>query len=221
MAVPPRGALEPLRAMEEYLPEEWQRYMEAKEAVEAQQKSMRILPGGNRWPETDPRYTAPIIASRQTLLRERRSDLKSTWRELVGALLRNLQAGALRAYAVPSSLDGHYLNIPVTLWQQLTVIRISDSEIIGLRPEPVRLLIRHSDQEVKEPSRGPGRPPATARELFDAEFRARELSGEQLETAGREAAAILCLLRKKHPDLVLPQKQTSAKWIRPRMKRND
>lgn len=149
MPVPPHGALEPLRAMEEYLPEEWQRYMEAKEAVEAQQKKMRVPPGGNRWPETDPRYIAPINASRRTALRHRRNDLKSTCRELSGALLRNLQSGLLRAYAEPTFLDGQYLCIPVALWQQLTTIRIHDGALIGLRPEPVRLLICHTDQGVK------------------------------------------------------------------------
>lgn len=221
LVIPPRGALAPLRAMEEYLPAEWQRYIEAKEALEAQQKKMRIPPGGTRWPETDPRYIAPINASRKTALRERRSDLETAWKQLAGALLRSLQSGTLHAYTEPTSSDGQYLRIPIALWRQLTTFRIHKGQILGLRLEPVRLLICHADPGVKEPSRRPGRPAATARELFDVEFRARELSGEQLETAGKEAAAIFCILQKKHPDLVLPQEQTGAKWIRPRMKENE
>ncbi len=218
MAVPPRGALEPKKALEEYLPDEWRHYMAAKEAVEAQQTAMRVPPGGWRWPETEARYIAPIKAARQTELQLRRGELQAKWNELVGALLRKLKCGALHAYAEPVSLNEPYLFIPVALWQQLATIKVCGRDIMGLRPEPVRLLICKAEQGARKGSRPPGRPPADAREFFEGEFQARGVSGERLDGAHKEAAAILRILKERHPDIVLPQQQTAAKWIRPRMK---
>lgn len=218
LAVPPLGALDPLRAMEEYLPEEWHLYLSARRALEAQQKAMRSPPGGHRWPENDPRYIAPILAARQTASRGLRGDVGVRWREVVGALLQGLQCGALHAYAVPASQNEPYLFIPIALWQQLITINIRGREMTGLRPEPVRLLICRADERASKAFRSSGRPPADARELFEAEFKARGLSGARLGGAHKEAAAIFHILQETHPGLVLPQEQTAAKWIRQRMK---
>lgn len=132
MAVPPQGALEPMKSLEEYLFEEWQHYMAAKEAIEAQQNAMRVPPGGRCLPETEARYIAPIKAARQTALRLRRGELETKWKELVGPLLRKLQYGALHAYTEPASLNEPYLFISVALWQQLTTINVSRQRDKGL-----------------------------------------------------------------------------------------
>lgn len=157
-------------------------------------------------------------AARQTALRSRRGELIAKWKELVAALLRKLQCGALHAYAEPASVGEPYVFIPVALWQQLATINVHGRSVAGLRPEPFSLLICRADQGASQGSRPPGSPPAEAREHFDAEFQARGVSGERLDGAHKEAAAILRILQGRHPDVVLPQEQTAAKWIRPRMK---
>ena len=212
--LPPDGAIELLCGMQEYLPEEWERWAAARAAQETHRKSVSVLPGRTRWPETDPRRLEAVKAAHNTRSQAVKADQQSAWVSLVAALFTRLSSGVLFAYAVPTSLDGVYRLIPPTVWQQQARLSVRSGNIVGLPTGPVKVVLWRAKSGDALGRRGPGRPRAEVRDHVENEYRRRRQSGEGLEGAHREAAAIVRILRERHPEKKFPQKQTMARWIR-------
>ena len=77
VALPPEGAVDLLQGMQKYLPEEWAYRASAKAAQEGQRKFASGEPGGQRWPETDPKRLEAIKLAGQKRRRIFEADQQS------------------------------------------------------------------------------------------------------------------------------------------------
>jgi len=214
VALPPEGTVDLLQGMQRYLPEEWARWASAKAANKAQQKSASGVPGGRRWPETDPKRLEAIKLASQKRRETCNADQQSAWASLIAALFTSLKSGALSAYVVPTSVTDDYNLVLPTLWQLQTKLSVRGSNIVGLPMGPVKIILWRANCGDAVAKRGPGRPPAETRDHVEKEYWQRRQSGEGLEGAHKEAAAILRILQVKHPEKKFSQNQTIAKWIK-------
>ena len=218
LPLPPKGAVPVLSAMQEFLPDEWQKWEDLKRQQRDVRERSRTPPGGRRWPETDARHISSIKMRRQAASRAASDAANSAWNDLKRALFDQLMSGDLIAYVTPGSPGDPHRQIPRLLWQELRTVSVQDSLAAGVSVGTIKILIHRAGAGEERP-RAAGRPQSQARPIIMDEFRRRREAGEAQDGAHKEAAELIRIQKTTHPELEPPQAQTVARWIREELKR--